>query len=338
MLTLENAFTTAEIAAAINVIPNMYGRLGDLNLFPVRGVTTNQVAVEEQNGSLSLIPSEAIGGPGAVGKVGKRKVRSFPVPRLVYDEHVNPNEVQNVRAFGGNELLNMSTLLNQKLGTARGKHDITLEHLRMGALKGIILDADGTSELANLYTAFDITAKEVDFVLGTAGTDILDKCREVTGHIEDNLKGDRTTGVHALVSPEFFQKFIRHAKVKEHYLGWINSQSASILAGGSRRMNMFPFGDIMFEEYRATATGSAGSAVRFIAANSGHAFPLGTMQTFATFVAPADFNESVNQLGQLYYAKVQPAKHDRGYDVHTQSNPLPMCMRPAVLVRCFSSN
>ncbi|WP_458695370.1 major capsid protein [Wolbachia endosymbiont of Phyllotreta cruciferae] len=32
----------------------------------------------------------------------------------------------------------------------RNKHAITLEHLRMGALKGIILDADG-SELLNLY-------------------------------------------------------------------------------------------------------------------------------------------------------------------------------------------
>lgn len=338
MLTLENAFTATEIAAAINVIPNQYGRLQQLGLFPVKGIATSAAAIEEVNGSLALIPSEKMGGPGAVGKTGKRNVRTFAVPKLIYEEHANPQEIQNVTAMGSNALRSMASLLNEKLGTARRKHDITLEHLRMGALKGVIYDADGSTVISNLYTEFGISAKEVDFVLGTAGTEILDKCREVTGHIEDNLRGDMMVGVHALVSQEFFGKLIKHAKVKEHYLNFLNSAQGQILTGGGRRMNMFAFGDILFEEYRATATGSDGSAKRFIAANSGHAFPTGTMETFGTFVGPADFNETVNELGQIYYAKVTPAKNDRGYDIHTQSNPLPLCMRPSVLVRCFSSN
>jgi hypothetical protein len=334
MLTLLNAFTHTEIAAAVNIIPNAYGRLQELNLFPVRGVTSSDVAVEEQNGSLALIPSEAIGGPGRVGTEGKRKLRSFRVPRLVYDEHINPHEVNGIRAFGGDLRLNMATLLNQKLGTARGKHDITLEHLRMGALKGTILDADGSTVLYNLYTEFGITQKTVDFVLGTAGTEVRDKCHEVVRWVEDNLLGERMSGVRVLVSPEFFDKLVKHAKVKEAFA---NYQEASNRLGGDMRRG-FTFGGLTFEEYRGTATGSAGTAVRFIAANDGHAFPEGTLNTFATLAAPADFNETVNTLGQVYYAKVQPAPMDRGYNVHTQSNVLPLCMRPGVLVRVFSSN
>ena len=55
MLTLANAFTQTEIAAAINIVPNTYGRLQALGLMPVRGVTTRDVAIEEQNGSLVMI-------------------------------------------------------------------------------------------------------------------------------------------------------------------------------------------------------------------------------------------------------------------------------------------
>jgi hypothetical protein len=265
--------------------------------------------------------------------VGKRKVRTFRIPKLVYDEYVSPQEVQGVRAFGGNGQQAMAALLNDKLETARSKHDITLEYLRMGALKGTILDADG-STIYNLFTEFGIVQKTVDFVLGTSTTKIADKCREVLRHIEDNLLGEVMQRVHVLVSPEFYDKLVTHAKVEAAYANWT---AAAERLGGDLRSG-FTFGGLTFEEYRGQSTDTSGSVARFIAANDGHAFPVGTVQTFSTFAGPADFNETVGSLGQVYYAKVQPAEFDRGYKVHTQSNVLPLCMRPAVCVRVYSSN
>lgn len=333
MINPFSVFSQTEIAAAINIIPNSYGRLGQLNLMPVQGVPTSSIAIEEVNGSLAMLPTNLSGGPGVVGSTGKRVVRTFTIPKVEYNEHANPLEIQNVRGLGTNELMNMAQLLNQKLTTARGKHDITLEHLRMGALKGIIYDADGSSVIANLYTEFGISQKSVDFLLGTGTTEVRDKCYEVVRHVEDNLKGEVSNGVHALVSPEFFDKLIKHAKVKEAYASY---QEAAQRLGGDVRKG-FTFGGITFEEYRASATGSAGSTVRFIASGEGHAFPTGTVNTFSTFVGPADFNEAINTLGQTYYAKVEASKFDRGYDIHTQMNPLPMCKRPGVLVKLTSS-
>jgi hypothetical protein len=92
-------------------------------------------------------------------------------------------------------------------------------------------------------------------------------------------------------------------------------------------------GKITFEEYRGQATDPEGNTRRFIEAGEAHVFPLGTLDTFATYVAPADFNETVNTLGQPLYAKQEPRKFERGTDLHTQSNPLPICHRPAVLVK-----
>jgi hypothetical protein len=333
MLTIANAFTQTEIAAAINIVPNTYGRINQLGLMPVRGVMTRDIAIEEQNGSLALIPTEAIGGAGTVGQGGKRRVRTFRVPRLIQEEHVNPAEVDGIRAFGGDARESLAALLNQKLSTVRAKHDITLEYLRMGALKGIILDADGSSIVYNLYNEFGITQKSIDFVLGTSATDVRAKCVELVRHIEDNLLGDTSNGVRVLVSEEFFDKLVSHSKVKEAYA---NYQEAAQRLGGDLRSG-FTFGGVTFEEYRGKASGTSG-VIRFIAPNEGHAFPVGTSSSFATLAAPADFNDTVGTLGQVYYAKVQEAKMGRGYDIHTQANVLPMCMRPAVLVKVLTSN
>jgi hypothetical protein len=99
----------------------------------------------------------------------------------------------------------------------------------------------------------------------------------------------------------------------------------------------FEFAGITFEEYRGQATQDDGTTNRrFITAGDGHVFPTGTMSTFKTIVAPADFMETANTLGIELYAKMEPKKFNRGMDLHTQSNPLPICYRPGVLVRIFA--
>ena len=50
-----------------------------------------------------------------------------------------------------------------------------------------------------------------------------------------------------------------------------------------------------------------------------------------------DVNETVNTLGQPLYAKQEPREFGRGTDLHTQSNPLPMCHRPGLLVKLLAS-
>ena len=92
-------------------------------------------------------------------------MRSFTIPHIPHDDVVLPEEVQGIRAFGSEtELQAMANVITDHLQNMRNKHAITLEHLRMGALKGNILDSDG-STLYNLYNEFEITPKTVNFAL-----------------------------------------------------------------------------------------------------------------------------------------------------------------------------
>jgi len=329
-----DAFNMVALTKSINILPNNYGKVREMGLMPFKGQRVRSIIVEEKNGVLNLLPTMPPGSPGSVGKTGKRTVRSFTVPHIPHDDAILPEAYEGIRSFGQeNELVAVAQVVNDKLQTMRNKHAITLEHLRMGALKGVILDADG-STIYNLYTEFGITKKVVDFVLGTDGTEISTKCREVVRHIEQNLKGEVMSKVHCLVDESFFDKLITHPLVKEAYANW--SAAADMLAGDKRKG--FTFGGITFEEYVGTATDVDGTARKFIANDYGHAFPIGTMGTFETILAPADFVETTNTLGIELYAKQEERKFGRGVDLHTQSNPLPICYRPAVLVEVKTSN
>ena len=322
------AFSMAEMTKAINLLPNNYGRIGQMGIFPERGSRHRQVLVEYKSGRLNLLPTRPLGADGTKHENEKRHVRSFLIPHIPYDAEVLPDEYQSIRAFGSEtELQQLSQIMNSKLQSMRNKHAITLEHLRIGAIKGEVLDADGTP-LYDWFDEFDITPQVIKFGLANDKTEVIEKCMEVLDYMEENLNGEIMSGVHALVSKEFFRKLITHPKVKEAYARW---RDGEMLRSDMRRH--FELGGITFEQYLGQASTSDGTVRRFIEENKGHVFPLGTLDTFETVFAPADFLETANTMGQALYAKQEARKFNRGIDIHTQSNVLPICYRPNVLVK-----
>ena len=126
------ASSMANLTAALNLLPNRYGRLESLNLFPARLVRFRQILIEEKNGVLNLLPTLPVGSPGTVGQRDKRKMRSFVVPHIPHDDVVLPDEVQGLRAFGSEtQLETIAGVMARHLEAMRNKHAITLEHLRM---------------------------------------------------------------------------------------------------------------------------------------------------------------------------------------------------------------
>lgn len=323
----QDAFSVYSLTAAINLLPNQYGRVREMGIMPIRPERTRHVLVEENDGVLSLIPSKSVGSPGTPARGGARRARSFTVPHLPLDDVLHPQDYQGLRAFGSEDTTaELNRIVNRKLQALKNSHAITLERLRVGALQGKIPDADG-SIIYDLFTEFGKTQEVINFELNTDTTDVRGKCFAVTRAIEDNLKGETMTGVHCLCGPNFMDSLISHSNVYEAFL----YQNSAEVRRDVRRS--FSYGGIEFEEYRAKAENPSGSMVQFIGDDDAHFFPIGTQNTFATVAAPADFAEAVNTLGRLYYAKTQWRDYNRGLDLHTQSNPLPMCFRPGVLVK-----
>ena len=58
-------FTLAEMSAAIQMLPNPYGRVGQLGLFAPEPISQRNVTIESIEGELRLLPSVSLGAPGA---------------------------------------------------------------------------------------------------------------------------------------------------------------------------------------------------------------------------------------------------------------------------------
>ncbi len=322
-----DAFNSIQLTKGINRIPNNYGRLRGLGLFSEEPVSNRNIWIEEIDGTLTVLPTKPVGSPGELGSEDKRTGRSFSAWHIPHDDVVLPEEVQGVRVFGqefGSD--SVSAKVAQKLAKMRQRHGITLEALRWGALRGTILDADG-STLLNLYTAFNRSRTTIDFVLDNDATEIQGKCMDLLNHMDSYAQGETISGVHVFCSVTFFKAFISHPLVKAAYAGW---EAAQNRLGGDLRSG-FEFCGITWEQHIGSSS-YAGASTNFITSDQALAVPLGTQETFVTHFAPADFNEAVNTFGLPVYAKQEERKFNRGWDIHTQSNPLVLVRRPELVV------
>ncbi len=330
-LLKDPAFGVASLTESIKLLPNTYSKVGQSGIFVRKGVNSRTIALEYAGGRLHLLSNQDVGSPGQRTKRDKKNVRFFGVPHIPHDDTILAAEIIGSRAFGSNDTLtvaDVANVVNNHLQDMKVRHDLTQEWMMLGAIKGKILDGDGEL-MYDLYKEFGIQKKVIEFKLSDPAFNVKQACMNVCRHIEKNLLGDVSTGIKAWVDADFMDALTVHPNVEKAFQGWAAAQEN---IGGDVR-NGFKFGGVTFEEYTGEVpTADGKSTVSLISEGAGHAIPLGTRQTFLMYDAPGDFMEAVGTLGQPYYAKIKNTDFDRGVDVHTQSNPLPLCARPGVLV------
>jgi Phage major capsid protein E len=321
-------FTLTELTAAINEIPHVPSLLGDEGLFEYGGVSTLTVQIEKQGQSLSLVSSKARGSSGAPIGRNTRDLRSFVLPHLPLDDSILADEVQGVRLFGTES---QPTPLQQKLmdvmTMGKRRFDLTMEFQRVGALKGIVLDADGTTTLYNFFTEFGVTQQTKTYTLSSATTEVRAVISQTIDLIEDELQGVGFTGMVAYCGRTFWENFITHAKVKEYYLNYTAAQQ---LQGDPRER--FEFGGVTWVKYRGAASGS-----QMIAATEAYLVPKGVPGLLLGRFGPADYNETVNTMGLPLYAKALEKRNGKGWDVEMQSNPMHFVTRPRAVIKLVAA-
>lgn len=318
----DDAFALTELTAAINLIPHVPTKIGKLGLFAEEGVATTSVTIEMQNDVLALVAALPRGAVAPLKTIPRRNLRQVSMVHLPQRVALYADEVQNLRAFGKQSEIELAMArLRKKLMVARRDLDLTIEFQRIGALKGQVIDADGSSVLLDLFTEFDVTQQTLDYVLDSDATKVLGKCVTTLRMIEDKLGGTMMSGARGFCSPEFFDAFAGHPAVEESY----KYQQGQVLR--TDRRSGFEFGGIWWEEYR----GQVG-ATKFIPANKACVFPEGVPEMFKTVYAPANYMDTVNTEGLPYYAKQEMMDFDKGIDVETQSNPLHLNTRPNAVV------
>lgn len=323
-----DVFSLRSLIAAINDVDYKPGRIGELGYFQASGITTTQVWVEKRGDNLALVEATARGSDPDVVTGARREAIDFATFRLAERATILADSVQGVRAFGDEVATQMlETVRDERLGQLRSRIEVTQEWHRIGAIRGLLRQPDG-STLLDLYEKFDLDQVAVGMELDTEATDVSTKSLDVLEAQEEGLGAYPFTRSRALAGSSFWRKLIKHASVKDTYKNF--AQGAAMLQGDRR--DAFEFGGIVWERYRGKVNGMA-----FIPEDQAYVVPEGVAGLFITRYAPADYRETVNTLGLPYYAKEERMKFDRGIEIEAQSNPIHLCTRPQAVIRLYEN-
>ncbi len=324
-------FSVRALTVALNQKPFVPGQLARLGIFEEDGQASTTVKVERQGNGLSVIDPTPRGGPGVTVAGESRELIPFEMHHFQIDDAVYADEVQGVRRFGSdNELEAIEDRIDAKLENHAARLDTTLEHSRVGAIKGIVTSGSGQT-LHDLYARFDIPVPApVSLGIGAGDVAGLDKLLDdnVRFPVEDEL--DMAYGhIHAMTGRNFHNLLWQQKAVREVFL---NRAGAEKLLQGVP--DVFEFGNIIWERYRTGRSArTANGGVAFIGDDEARVFPVGAMGLFITRFGPADWRETVNTIGLPRYAKMKPTHDDKAVDLWSQSNFINLCTKPAVLRR-----
>ncbi|WP_354684441.1 major capsid protein [Cupriavidus necator] len=318
----DDAFGVVSLTKAINDAPYQPNRIGELGWFAEDGVATTSMMVERQGETITLVPAGSRGAPGQNVPRDKRKLVPVPSIHLPQRDTINADEVQNVRAFGSETDVELVTkLVNKRLAKLRRNIDTTLEYQRIGAVKGQVLDADG-SVLLDIFNTFGLTKTTAVMGLNSDTTKVRTKIVQTKRAMEGKLGALMYRSIRVLCSADFFDAFVDHPAVVR---AWDNFQDRGKLAEDNR--GGFYFGNVYWEEYR----GKVGNT-EFIPAGKAYMVPEGVPELFSTTFVPADYMETVNTIGLPYYSKQELMDFNKGVEIEAQSNPIHLCTRPDAIV------
>lgn len=322
----DEAFSVTSLIATLNDDHPIPGQISNAGLFVESGTTTVTVQIEKDGNSLQLVPAAPRGAPGLVVNGSKRQLIPFNCVHLPQTFSILADEVQGIRAFGSRtELQAVQDVVNARYTPVRNQLAATHEFQRVGAIKGLIVDADGVSVLNNLFTAFGLSQQSqaigfnVDPQASTIDADIVTALDKQ----EDALGTASSTGAIAWCGKGFWAKLIADGRAREAYL---NHEAAAALRGDRRRQ--FEYGGVLWIRYTGKIGGTA-----FIADNEAYLVPEGVPELFRTIFAPANYMETVNTLGVPYYGKLERMPFDKGVIGEAQSNPLHICTKPTAVIK-----
>jgi len=330
-----DAFSVVALTARVNDRPYQPGQIGQRGYFREDGVSTLTLAVERaEKQTLRLVGPTPRGGPGETRTFGEGDLVAFTIPHFQREDSVLADEVQGRRAFGAvaDGTDSVETVLGRidyKVDIHLRDFDLTIEHQRVGAIKGIITDKKG-GVMANLYTTFGIDVPEpIVLNLSDDELDLWELGREIVYRYEDLIDG-AYDGIDCWMGRNAFDLFAKHKYNRDAYK-ILQDRTALLGQGSINEMDLY---GINWMRYRtgARATAANGGAgyigpneIRFVPRVQGE-------EAFLTRFGPADYQETVNTIGLPRYVRQIPMRNGKGTELEIQTNVINLCTRPDWLI------
>lgn len=303
--------------------------LGQLNIFDPVYSRNRVIAIAKTERGLTLIPVSQTGEAPVELIPEGADVRYVKTWRLAKGSTIYAESLQGVLTLPfDQQVKEVQQEVTDRTGKISDDLELTFEHMRFGAVQGVVYDADNNTVLINWFNFWGITPPAVvNFNLNVDTTDVRKKFRDIKRKMQRAAKGVWTpaTRVGALCSSGFYDSVVNHAQIKETKLG---TERAALLENVDG-YSTYEVEGVTLIDYRGTDDDSK------IAIPDGECrfFPINANGAFQVAYAPAEFFPYVNQRGTERYMLILSDKdRDAWRRPEVYSYPLFICTRPEMLI------
>jgi hypothetical protein len=342
-------FSMTSLAGAVEKVPFVPSRLTQLGLFDPKPVRTDSIVIEQRQGKIQVVATTPRGAPAVQRTTEKRSGFTLTTPRLKVSDKIWAYELAGIREFGVEDdvIVAQAEVMRRMSGPTglRTLIDVTIEHMKFGAMQGQVYDASYDSAgnltwnlLADMFSIFGVTApvaSDNNFDLTNASPalgSVRQQCDQIARKIMRLSQGSwgPNSYIWAPCGDNFWDALIKHPEVRQSYLYALD---AADLRGGTA-FGTFKFGNFLFENWRGFDDGTTFS----IPTNEVRFVPVNVPGLFEIAYSPAPTMDFLGTLGLPAYARVLvDEKRNEFVEIEVESYPLPYCTRPEVLLRGIRS-
>lgn len=301
-----------------------------MNLFNRRGAMTTKAAIEERGDAVSLIQTMERGAPASQYSAPKRKVRLAKIPHFRRESLIEAEELRDLRAYGSETAqATLEQIRNEHLDDLMRDYATTIEHFLMGALRGKLLDADGT-ELLNMYTFFeqDEPSEVASTLASTTAGEVRGIFFDLVQSILDGAGEDATEidHIHCLASSGYMKALITS---KDFIESVQHDPTASAALRDGHVFKTILWQDIVFEQARIGNSGLTGGS--WVPADKAIFFPVGPPIYDLHFAPGRSFADLDSPGLPIYSRAIRDLEEDAWIKLQIESNPLAVCTKPELL-------
>jgi hypothetical protein len=320
---LNGDFSYGTLTNAVNSAPVAVGPVSKSELFELNPIGSTSLGLELIDDQISLIQSSLRGGIGDMHPHTNRSMVKLSTSHIRTTATMLADSWLNRIGFAqGGTPANVLQERDRVLREMRSRIDTTMDYMKTRALNGQVLDADG-SVIVDLFAEFGQTQQVVECELGTAITNLANKITSARRLAESALGMAYPSDWVIFASAQFIDAVRSHASFETAVAGW---SAASALIDDHRAGTIIVSGAKMIE-----VPNIAGKT--FIEAGSAFLAPMGVPGLCVTSFGPADYIESIGELGLPLYAKAEELPMGRGLVIESQSNPISVISRPRAIIK-----
>lgn len=321
-------FSVEELTAAISSLPFEPKQLAQLGWFENDSVRTTVVKIErESEASFGVVASVARGSRGESAGRATRDGEFFEIGFVRIEDVFRADEVQGVRAHGTDgQLETVDAGLMKVLRRGKARIGTTLEHMRIGALKGQVLNKDGTV-LWDFWNKFGLSPNTATLDLASSTVKLRSAIDVLTEQSANELGDAEPTSYEAIIGAPAFRALVESKAAREEYLAQVTAGAAA----GRSMEDVFDYGGVRW--HKAKTRSSVHSSVARIEDNKAYIVPRGIPDFLIGRFGPADWIDSVNLPGVPVYAKSKVNADETGWDVDMKSCPFFAPTRPRGIVQ-----